>query len=242
MFFIVCILLQNYFKTISPQGDGNFDTCELTRPYAVFQNHIPARGRKQSSQKLPHLFSRFQNHIPARGRKLPVTGALPWKTYYFKTISPQGDGNPFLSSFHHDQRKIISKPYPRKGTETFKMIRIPCDQTLFQNHIPARGRKQALFERCSRNIENFKTISPQGDGNKSHLVGQTTESMKFQNHIPARGRKRERSYVLSRRGDQFQNHIPARGRSVLPASPARAGEGDRVSGGGGAMNASCKPS
>ena len=41
---------------------------------------------------------------------------------------------------------------------------------------------------------------------------------------------------------QFKNQNPARGRSVSPASPARAGEGDRVSGGGGAMNASCNPS
>ena len=40
----------------------------------------------------------------------------------------------------------------------------------------------------------------------------------------------------------FKNQNPARGRSVPPASPARAGEGDRVSGGGGAMGASCKPS
>ena len=45
---------------------------------------------------------------------------------------------------------------------------------------------------------------------------------------------------LARRG--FKNQNPARGRSVPPASPARAGEGDCVSGGGGAMNASYKPS
>ena len=45
---------------------------------------------------------------------------------------------------------------------------------------------------------------------------------------------------LARRG--FKNQNPARGRSVPPASPARAGEGDCVSGGGGALNASYKPS
>ena len=59
----------------------------------------------------------FQNHIPARGRKLRVN-------------------HPSLP--HHPN---ISKPYPRKGTETSAAGSHPdrCDP--FQNHIPARGRK-----------------------------------------------------------------------------------------------------
>ena len=85
----------------------------------------------------------------------------------------------------------ISKPYPRKGTETkdlcvqldrlsenFKTISPQGDGNRkhralvntypqFQNHIPARGRKQFLLYKTTNNpIHNFKTISPQGDGNR----------------------------------------------------------------------------
>ena len=59
-----------------------------------FQNHIPARGRKPDSFGLSKDVTIFQNHIPARGRKrYTIPGTAWW--YYFKTISPQGDGNSF---------------------------------------------------------------------------------------------------------------------------------------------------
>ena len=64
----------------------------------------------------------------------------------------------------------------------------------------------------------------------------------FKNQNPARGRKLSHASVSLFLEALFKNQNPARGRSVPPASPARAGEGDRVSGGGGAMDASCKPS
>ena len=59
------------FKTTSPQGDGNF-------------------GQTDESLSSGPL---FQNHIPARGRKLDHPLAF-------------------------EEPRIISKPYPRKGTET----------------------------------------------------------------------------------------------------------------------------
>ena len=133
------------FKTISPQGDGNSNevSSNTADPLKQFQNHIPARGRKQSAkgivsvavnviskpyprkgtETIPHRLScvrvgnQFQNHIPARGRKLVE----------------------FFVQLH---AKKISKPYPRKGTETIKSQFVP-----FLCRI------------------NFKTISPQGDGN-----------------------------------------------------------------------------
>ena len=58
----------------------------------------------------------FQNHIPARGRKLSVKDGI-------------------------NNNSVISKPHPRKGTETIRQ----------------RRNQQQL---C-----NFKTTSPQGDGN-----------------------------------------------------------------------------
>ena len=106
-----------------------------------FQNHIPARGRKHELDRFHfHLKNSFQNHIPARGRKLPHSplasiGDQNFKTIspqgdgnikshgngthfnHFKTISPQGDGNR-LGICYSLARHIISKPYPRKGTET----------------------------------------------------------------------------------------------------------------------------
>ena len=109
----------------------------------------------------------------------------------------------------------------------------------FQNHIPARGRKQ-LSRRyysdcccedfkttspqgdgnCSLVVlpfkpisQHFKTTSPQGDGNHKNSIHPRLMNSKFQNHIPARGRKHVFdhlvSYILFKR---FQNHIPARGR------------------------------
>ena len=106
------------FKTISPQGDGNF------------------AASIESSEKY-----QFQNHIPARGRKLTRPMNLP--TYF----------------------KFISKPYPRKGTETRSATSVPLRRRSFQNHIPARGRKLIL------------------------LLCFLASRAKFQNHIPARGRK-----------------------------------------------------
>ena len=107
-----------------------------------FQNHIPARGRKLSKCRSlsADIAIRFQNHIPARGRKL------------------------FILLLVQTERKKISKPYPRKGTETIGLLRLDLSISLFQNHIPARGRKH------------------QSDRDTPH------DNQSFQNHIPARGR------------------------------------------------------
>ena len=61
---------------------------------------------------------------------------------------------------------VISKPHPRKGTETHEPIMSGSNASEFQNHIPARGRKLLhFFTSLLRIEENFKTTSPQGDGN-----------------------------------------------------------------------------
>ena len=59
----------------------------------------------------------------------------------------------------------ISKPHPRKGTETHTMT-------------ASRG-----------SYMNFKTTSPQGDGNRLRSEIDARRDTPFQNHIPARGRK-----------------------------------------------------
>ena len=60
---------------------------------------------------------------------------------YFKTTSPQGDGNVHIVHFCQKPNKLISKPHPRKGTETLlRRSGIRSNRQPFQNHIPARGR------------------------------------------------------------------------------------------------------
>ena len=151
-----------------------------------FQNHIPARGRKLLYGSLWSVVcgARFQNHIPARGRK-PI--------------------NPFCIK-HIEEN--ISKPHPRKGTETMT-TRKPilrksthfkttspqgdgnaCTATvtalllIFQNHIPARGRKRFIPFQVPHEGNNFKTTSPQGDGNRSFLSHCAFCGANFKNTSP----------------------------------------------------------
>ena len=163
-----------------------------TRYAEQFQNDIPARGRKLASKK-QHPLERnikFQNHIPARGRKRADNGRKIWNVSNgnFKTISPQGDGNTSTAFLPSSQG--ISKPYPRKGTETITECVVCKLIPEFQNHIPARGRKHGVnFLLFMLPINNFKTTSPQGDGNFHKVKHNLLNRVIFQNHIPARGRK-----------------------------------------------------
>jgi len=133
------------FKTISPQGDGNFSLITQSKPSPLYFKTISPQGDGNKVLDIVQScwLRKFQNHIPARGRK-----QLP------PNIQPLA-----LQS--------ISKPYPRKGTETMGIPGIcPIIAELFQNHIPARGRKLRFVSNvCNSNMNNFKTISPQGDGN-----------------------------------------------------------------------------
>ena len=98
---------------------------------------------------------------------------------------------------------------PRKGTETQPVLTKTDSGLYFKTISPQGDGNPSSHKTCQTFSVHFKTISPQGDGN-------------FQADV-----------IFIRACQLFQNHIPARGRSVSPASPARAGEGDRVSGGGG---------
>ena len=108
-----------------------------TRIRSAPQNAVLSRAAQGSQTQ------GFQNHIPARGRKHELS--LTFRKLVctnFKTTSPQGDGN------HNNvsgKRSLIpiSKPHPRKGTETnAALIIVPPISLKFQNHIPARGRKR----------------------------------------------------------------------------------------------------
>ena len=161
-------MISGYFKTTSPQGDGNqCDKKHATAFHADFKTTSP---QGDGNTRCPAIGSScivsFQNHIPARGRKHWKIQVSADNTRHFKTTSPQGDGNPdhddrTTVSYHKFQNHIpargrkleiilhtavglvISKPHPRKGTETTNLSMIGSN---------VRGR-------------NFKTTSPQGDGN-----------------------------------------------------------------------------
>ena len=136
----------------------------------------------------------------------------------------------------------ISKPYPRKGTETWDIDVRQCKlPKKFQNHIPARGRKHILKILPKSPAFISKPYPRKGTETRATIFNPSA-SASISKPYPRKGTETERQLDAPSMSALFQNHIPARGRSVSPASPARAGEGDRVSGGGGAMNASCKPS
>jgi len=141
-----------FFRTYSPQGDGNYSqkaTLALGIPAIVFQNLFPARGRKRCSL---HLFlcsyQRFSEPIPRKGTEtlaIQPTVANQEKEKFFRTYSPQGDGNgsELQAVINRFNSFRFSEPIPRKGTETTKG---------FYSVFPSK----VLF---------FRTYSPQGDGN-----------------------------------------------------------------------------
>ena len=107
-----------------------------------FQNHIPARGRKLYWKATINVLRNISKPYPRKGTEIRNSGGTNKKLFNFKTISPQGDGNrhhqtPYQQAQDHfktispqgdgnivitchDKSLLpyISKPYPRKGTET----------------------------------------------------------------------------------------------------------------------------
>ena len=159
--------------------------------FVQFQNHIPVRGRKPVGEAVKPQGKPFQNHIPARGRKQACASSNVGQSGISKPYPRKGtetlDALTGSLGLHR-----ISKPYPRKGTET-----PPQALVLFLKHENFKtispqgdGNYRVLRGTCS-SCSNFKTISPQGDGNGEHPSA-TTSYASFQNHIPARGRKRWR--------------------------------------------------
>ena len=117
----------------------------------------------QSAQGIPT--QGFQNHIPARGRKRYFLSCKNIWFDNFKTISPQGDGN--NNYMRNNSLQEISKPYPRKGTET--LIISPNHKTTYKNFKTISPQGDGNFSLITQSKPSplyFKTISPQGDGNK----------------------------------------------------------------------------
>ena len=110
----------------------------------------------------------FQNHIPARGRKLYSAAHCPYhiseeisKPHPRKGTETPRNWGHYINGVIH-----ISKPHPRKGTETALLIMIKLPFCEISKPHPRKG---------------TETV-PSADDAQSSKV-------QFQNHIPARGRK-----------------------------------------------------
>jgi len=191
-----------FFRTYSPQGDGNDGTAKdikkITRS-SGFSEPIPRKGTETQSTLSFHLgviFRVFQNLFPARGRKHQLLFQLPrwFFLQFFRTYSPQGDGNtgctkipvPYLffrtyspqgdgnktnrrSGLGAKIKPSFSEPIPRKGTETspneYSLGLFCC--ICFSEPIPRKG-TETQYTKCTISDGNsmfFRTYSPQGDGN-----------------------------------------------------------------------------
>jgi len=93
--------------------------------HGVFQNLFPARGRKllltQQGFRLSCKKYGFSEPIPRKGTETILLKKLSKiiPTWFFRTYSPQGDGNfVFVDPIAGFNSGRFSEPIPRKGTET----------------------------------------------------------------------------------------------------------------------------
>jgi len=140
------------FQNLFPARGRKRSKNESTRPKlwleVVFQNLFPARGRKphQSTQSVDYLCrASFSEPIPRKGTETNqgATSKTIYQNPFFRTYSPQGDGN----------NVPVTRQEKRK--------------TVFQNLFPARGRKPTSIWLGMSLLaaKFFRTYSPQGDGN-----------------------------------------------------------------------------
>ena len=127
-------------NTSAPQNGISSQTQQGIPPQG-FQNHIPARGRKLFESKIlgreRHDFKTISPQ--GDGNRFSPT-FIAFFTSYFKTISPQGDGNTYVSPFGMSRTSYFKTISPQGDGNDPAPEGLPIS-SLFQNHIPARGRK-----------------------------------------------------------------------------------------------------
>jgi len=90
---------------------------------------------------------------------------------FFRTYSPQGDGNKWKPNDYHLIESWVgfSEPIPRKGTETNNYLGDKALQNKwrFSEPIPRKGTETSSreFNQDVSQAKFFRTYSPQGDGN-----------------------------------------------------------------------------
>ena len=63
----------------------------------------------------------------------------------------------------------ILKPHPRKGTETIRELSSSCVTKIILKPHPRKGTETRILSLVTSTYLNFKTTSPQGDGNRTSL-------------------------------------------------------------------------
>ena len=110
-----------------------------------------------------------------------------------------------LGTARHPAARDISKPYPRKGTET------PCRRRAggaphmrISKPYPRKGTETSSRDNPPLSVSYFKTISPQGDGNiqpphepclQSHF--KTISPQGDGTHAPSQSAKQKSSHIFS---------------------------------------------
>ena len=178
-----------YFKTTSPQGDGNQQQSADVNNVVLISKPHPRKGTETCTITYPKfMIKHFKTTSPQGDGNI-----LQWTfsgscSYNFKTTSPQGDGN-WNPIQHTDINGVISKPHPRKGTETNIEIILSLKRQKFQNHIPARGRKLHDEPSYTSAASDISKPHPRKGTETNRMLEIEPLKLKFQNHILARGRK-----------------------------------------------------
>jgi len=128
-------------------GSNRIRSAALVRK--VFQNLFPARGRKRTVM-CPSSASqnmRFSEPIPRKGTETPTFHLLECKVKqsFFRTYSPQGDGNLYTCDrFQYRRSDVFQNLFPARGRKRIYNDRlyVITGYEVFQNLFPARGRKR----------------------------------------------------------------------------------------------------
>ena len=144
-------------RRFEPRGTRLPD-ARISKPHPrkgteTFRTALQQKRRLQISKPHPRKGTETINHV-----------TVSISTIYFKTTSPQGDGNQ-LSNIVSTNCVLFQNHIPARGRKQTIPLRLRAGEKLFQNHIPARGRKQHHIQHNLQMGNNFKTTSPQGDGN-----------------------------------------------------------------------------
>ena len=144
-------------STFAPLPRKGTETCSFTKSY--------------TSRRV----RRLSLHYPARGRKLKnqIGGRPTLDISAFAPLPRKGTETSKVITWSVASREGLSLHYPARGRKRYWWRRIYDHGWLFLSlHYPARGRK--LAANCEALpftlYSNFRSITPQGDGNQLVLV------------------------------------------------------------------------
>ena len=151
-------------NSITPQGDGNKTVSSLINFMSIVQIPLPRKGTETLHFIAAVSCDRNLVQIP-----------LPRK------------GTETLKKSYHLDRLLVQIPLPRKGTETVVFCgRIGC--FFVQIPLPRKGTETGFTGSGFETVAGgSNSITPQGDGNLSCLLGLVCGSVSVQIPLPRKG-------------------------------------------------------